>query len=290
VSLLVGSHTLEDAPPTPRITAVPTAPLLSEITLDGTTSSDPERSDLGYLWSVEEAPAGSHVSADCIEGNGTAAAARPTVLLDREGRYRFRLRAVDAVGPSPAFAEVTVDATASPATDEVGSVHDVAVDDTGRAFVTLTNGGSRLFSSGANTLYSDSAEGGATVAAGDLGFYYARQGSGAADIVLVDATGDEIAAQELPSDAGEDPPSEVRGIAISPEGDNEGDLFIATNAGFVILDASDPAKYPEGSTFVLFTPNLDHLSNDAENFGGLMTEVHICSVEAFDPATKTCTD
>jgi hypothetical protein len=27
--------------------------------------------------------------------------------------------------------------------------------------------------------------------------------------------------------------------------------------------------------FYLYTPNLDHLSNDAENFGGLMTEVRI---------------
>src|SRR6266478_5723576 len=43
----------------------------------------------------------------------------------------------------------------------------------------------------------------------------------------------------------------------------------------VILDASDATKYPAGSTFYLYTPNLDHLSNDAENFGGLMTEVHI---------------
>jgi hypothetical protein len=33
--------------------------------------------------------------------------------------------------------------------------------------------------------------------------------------------------------------------------------------------------YPSGSVFYLYTPNLDHLSNDAENFGGLMTEVHI---------------
>jgi FtsP/CotA-like multicopper oxidase with cupredoxin domain len=43
----------------------------------------------------------------------------------------------------------------------------------------------------------------------------------------------------------------------------------------VILDASDTKKYPAGSVFYLYTPNLDHLSNDAENFGGLMTEVHI---------------
>jgi len=56
----------------------------------------------------------------------------------------------------------------------------------------------------------------------------------------------------------------------------------------VILDASDDgcsayagsgcsAKlYPAGSTFYVYTPQLDHLSNDAENFGGMMTEVHIC--------------
>jgi FtsP/CotA-like multicopper oxidase with cupredoxin domain len=43
----------------------------------------------------------------------------------------------------------------------------------------------------------------------------------------------------------------------------------------VILDASDATKYPSGSVFYLYTPNLDHLSNDAENFGGLMTEVRI---------------
>jgi FtsP/CotA-like multicopper oxidase with cupredoxin domain len=30
-----------------------------------------------------------------------------------------------------------------------------------------------------------------------------------------------------------------------------------------------------GSVFFLYTPQLDHLSNDAENFGGLMAEVHV---------------
>jgi FtsP/CotA-like multicopper oxidase with cupredoxin domain len=56
----------------------------------------------------------------------------------------------------------------------------------------------------------------------------------------------------------------------------------------VILDASNTSKYPAGSTFALFTPNLDHLSNDAENFGGLMTEVHIC--DSVDPVTKLGTN
>jgi FtsP/CotA-like multicopper oxidase with cupredoxin domain len=42
----------------------------------------------------------------------------------------------------------------------------------------------------------------------------------------------------------------------------------------VILDASG-SQYVAGQVFYLYTPNLDHLANDAENFGGLMTEVHI---------------
>jgi hypothetical protein len=66
----------------------------------------------------------------------------------------------------------------------------------------------------------------------------------------------------------------------------------------VLLDASDAgcgstgcaAKlYPAGSTFYLYTPMLDHLSNDQENFGGLMTEVHICnSVTGGNTFGNTC--
>ena len=53
----------------------------------------------------------------------------------------------------------------------------------------------------------------------------------------------------------------------------------------VILDASNPIYQP-GQTFYLYSPQLDHLANDAENFGGMMTEVHIC--KAVDPQTKAC--
>jgi hypothetical protein len=66
----------------------------------------------------------------------------------------------------------------------------------------------------------------------------------------------------------------------------------------VLLDASDAGcgstgcaalLYPPGSTFYLFTPQLDHLSNDQENFGGLMTEVHICnSVTGGNTFGNTC--
>jgi FtsP/CotA-like multicopper oxidase with cupredoxin domain len=51
----------------------------------------------------------------------------------------------------------------------------------------------------------------------------------------------------------------------------------------VILDATGLTK---GQKFYLYTPQLDHLSNDAENFGGLMTEVNICG--SVDPTTKVC--
>ena len=53
----------------------------------------------------------------------------------------------------------------------------------------------------------------------------------------------------------------------------------------VILDATGLKPRQK---FYLYTPNLDHLSNDAENFGGLMTEVNICS--SVDPQTKICTN
>jgi hypothetical protein len=66
----------------------------------------------------------------------------------------------------------------------------------------------------------------------------------------------------------------------------------------VILDASDAScgstgcaakLYPAGSVFYVYTPNLDHLSNDAENFGGEMTEVHICnSVTSGNTFGNTC--
>ena len=52
----------------------------------------------------------------------------------------------------------------------------------------------------------------------------------------------------------------------------------------VILDAKGLGA---GQKFYLYTPQLDHLSNDAENFGGMMTEVNICTT--VNPTTKVGT-
>jgi hypothetical protein len=68
----------------------------------------------------------------------------------------------------------------------------------------------------------------------------------------------------------------------------------------VILDVSDDgcsaylgkgcaaSLYPPNSTFYLYSSNLDHLSNDAENFGGMMTEIHICNSVSSDTFGNTC--
>ena len=53
----------------------------------------------------------------------------------------------------------------------------------------------------------------------------------------------------------------------------------------VILDATG---LKAGQKYYLYTPQVDHLSNDAENFGGMMTEVNICT--SVDPLTKVCTN
>jgi len=54
-------------------------------------------------------------------------------------------------------------------------------------------------------------------------------------------------------------------------------LYIKTNSitlgGGESLDAILDSTGVAPGTYFLYTPNLDHLSNDAENFGGLMTEV-----------------
>jgi hypothetical protein len=44
----------------------------------------------------------------------------------------------------------------------------------------------------------------------------------------------------------------------------------------ITSDPSSPCSTPmPKGTYYLYTPNLDHLSNDAENFGGQMTEIRV---------------
>jgi FtsP/CotA-like multicopper oxidase with cupredoxin domain len=76
-------------------------------------------------------------------------------------------------------------------------------------------------------------------------------------------------------------PMKVIGVNAKLLRDQAGNnLYYTTNsitlAGGESLDVIlDATGYTAGQVFYLYTPNLDHLSNDAENFGGLMTEVHI---------------
>jgi hypothetical protein len=57
-------------------------------------------------------------------------------------------------------------------------------------------------------------------------------------------------------------------------------LDVILDSCLVRSNPADPSSacttsLPAGSVYWLYTPNLDHLANDAENFGGEMTEIHI---------------
>ncbi len=75
-------------------------------------------------------------------------------------------------------------------------------------------------------------------------------------------------------------PMKVIGYNAKLLRDQDGtNMFYTTNsitlAGGESLDVIlDSTGIPAG-TYYLYTPNLDHLANDAENFGGLMTEVRV---------------
>ncbi len=56
----------------------------------------------------------------------------------------------------------------------------------------------------------------------------------------------------------------------------------------IILDASNTSIFQAGQVYYLYSSNLDHLSNDAENFGGMMTEVHICNSVSSSTYGNTC--
>jgi FtsP/CotA-like multicopper oxidase with cupredoxin domain len=60
------------------------------------------------------------------------------------------------------------------------------------------------------------------------------------------------------------------------------DACSSRNADGTCANATN--TYSAGQKFYLYTPQLDHLSNDAENFGGMMTEVNICT--SVNPDTK----
>jgi hypothetical protein len=57
-------------------------------------------------------------------------------------------------------------------------------------------------------------------------------------------------------------------------------LDVILDSCLVRSNPADPSStcttsLPAGSVYWLYTPNLDHLANDTENFGGEMTEIHI---------------
>lgn len=74
-------------------------PLGTEVTLRGDGSSDADGDPLAYAWTLVSAPAGS------VSTLSTPTIANPTITVDAEGIFVFRLRVTD---PAGAFSERTV--------------------------------------------------------------------------------------------------------------------------------------------------------------------------------------
>lgn len=107
--------------------ALPSAPLIrvpqnTRLTLRGGDSLDADGDALTYLWTVDARPAGSAAALS------SSVAINPTVTVDAEGAYQFRLRVTDTAG---AFSERTL-------TVNVGVEPPVALVD--RARLTLVAG------------------------------------------------------------------------------------------------------------------------------------------------------
>lgn len=107
-------------------------PVGSLVTLRGNASSDADGNALTYAWSVVSRPQGSNAALS------SASAVSPTITVDREGTYQFKLRVTDTLG---AFAEQTVPLT-------VGTHAPVAVVE--RANLTLLVGSTAALSAGSS--------------------------------------------------------------------------------------------------------------------------------------------
>jgi FtsP/CotA-like multicopper oxidase with cupredoxin domain len=76
--------------------------------------------------------------------------------------------------------------------------------------------------------------------------------------------------------------------SISLAGGESVDVILDASCKAVAADGTCADAYKAGEKYYLYTPQLDHLSNDAENFGGMMTEVNICDPARFNSTTKSC--
>jgi FtsP/CotA-like multicopper oxidase with cupredoxin domain len=74
--------------------------------------------------------------------------------------------------------------------------------------------------------------------------------------------------------------------SITLGGGESADVILDACQVRAVDGACTTVGYTAGQKFYLYSPKLDHLSNDAENFGGMMTEINIC--DSVDRDTKLC--
>jgi FtsP/CotA-like multicopper oxidase with cupredoxin domain len=77
-----------------------------------------------------------------------------------------------------------------------------------------------------------------------------------------------------------------RASSITLGGGESADVILDACQVRAANGACTTVGYTAGQKFYLYSPKLDALSNDAENFGGMMTEINIC--DSVDRVTKQC--
>lgn len=104
---------LNNTNPVARIAGGGAASIGSPLTLDGTTSYDPDGDEIIYLWTVDRRPEGSELSDAPFSSNGDRNAGTTTVVPDVEGVFVFELIVEDPDGAQSEAAFVVYEASSS---------------------------------------------------------------------------------------------------------------------------------------------------------------------------------
>ena len=104
---------LNNTPPVARIGGGGAASIGSPLSLDGTSSYDPDGDEIAYHWTVDRRPEGSQLSDTPFSSNGDRNAGTTTVVPDVEGIFVFALVVEDPDGARSSAAFVVYEASSS---------------------------------------------------------------------------------------------------------------------------------------------------------------------------------
>ena len=108
-----GLVALNNTPPVARITGGGAASIGSPLSLDGTTSYDPDGDEIAYQWTVDRRPEASELGDTPFSSNGDRNAGTTSVMPDVEGIFVFALVVEDPDGATSEAAFVVYEASSS---------------------------------------------------------------------------------------------------------------------------------------------------------------------------------